>query len=32
MKNTGVIFKRALLDARMGILGWGVGLGLLAFF
>jgi ABC-2 type transport system permease protein len=30
MTNTGVIFKRALWDARTGILGWGIGLGVLA--
>lgn len=31
MTSRGVIFRRALLDARIGILGWGIGLGLLAF-
>lgn len=30
MTNAGVIFKRAIWDARTGILGWGIGLGLLA--
>ncbi len=30
MTNVGVIFKRALWDARMGVLGWGIGLGILA--
>jgi ABC-2 type transport system permease protein len=32
MTNVGVIFKRALWDARTGILGWGIGLGLIALF
>ena len=32
MKSTGVIFKRTIRDSRGGILGWGIGLGLLAFF
>ncbi|MCC6614910.1 MAG: ABC transporter permease subunit [Anaerolineae bacterium] len=30
MKNTGVIFKRTLWDSRVGILSWGIGLGILA--
>lgn len=30
MNNTGVIFKRTLWDSRVGILAWGIGLGLLA--
>ncbi len=29
MNNAGVIFKRALRDSRLGILGWGIGLGLI---
>lgn len=28
--STGVIFKRMLWDSRIGILAWGIGLGLLA--
>jgi ABC-2 type transport system permease protein len=30
MTNIGVIFKRALWDSRIGILSWGIGLGLVA--
>ena len=30
MKNVGVIFKRMLWDSRIGILSWGIGLGLIA--
>ena len=30
MNNTGVIFRRTLWDSRVGILSWGIGLGLLA--
>jgi len=30
MKNAGVIFKRTLWDSRIGILSWGIGLGILA--
>lgn len=30
MKNVGVIFKRTLWDSRIGILSWGIGLGILA--
>lgn len=30
MTNVGVIFKRSLWDSRIGILSWGIGLGLLA--
>ena len=29
MNNAGVIFKRAVRDSRLGILGWGIGMGLM---
>ncbi len=29
MNNPGIIFKRTLWDSRMGIIGWGVGVGLI---
>ncbi|MCB9455734.1 MAG: ABC transporter permease subunit [Anaerolineaceae bacterium] len=29
MNNPGIIFKRTLWDSRMGIIGWGVGIGLI---
>ncbi|MCB9452729.1 MAG: ABC transporter permease subunit [Anaerolineaceae bacterium] len=29
MNNPGIIFKRTLWDARMGIIGWGIGIGLI---
>ncbi len=32
MNNMGVIFRRALRDSRRSILGWGLGLALLAFY
>jgi ABC-2 type transport system permease protein len=29
MNNPGIIFKRTLWDSRMGIIGWGIGIGLI---
>ncbi|MCA9914129.1 MAG: ABC transporter permease subunit [Anaerolineae bacterium] len=32
MNNTGVIFRRTLYDNRRGILWWGLGIGVVAFY
>ena len=32
MNNVGVIFRRTLRDSRRSMLGWGIGLALLAFY